>query len=355
MSVQRILDQRMQNQGLASTSFRSAEEAVEVLGAVQAQDFPNSKWGIGLRLRRATNETLDEAFNKGKILRTHVMRPTWHYVSPHDILWMQSLTGPRVLQMMGHYNRKLELSPEFFQKTSKLLTRMLQGENFLTRQEIGKELHKEGMKLTPQKIAHVVMQAELEGSICSGPLKGKQHTYALIDERAPKARVLPREAALKELVLRYFTAHGPATVKDFVWWSGLTVKDTLHGIHLNGSKIHSMPFQETTFYFSPKQKPPQTDPEKMYLLPNYDEFTIGYTSKHALYLPPQVSISFGVGFYHALMQNGMVLGTWKRSPAKKHFSIQTRLVNALSKAQQQSLHAATKAYGVFFGKETKIV
>lgn len=354
MSAQSILFQRMHNQGLASPLFKRAEDYVETLGAVQAQDFPNSKWGIGMRLLRATDETLNEAYDKGKILRTHVMRPTWHYVSPHDIKWMQSLTGPRVMQLMSYYNRKLELSPQLFTKSSGLIECLLRGDNYLTRQEIGKELHKTGIILTPQKVSHLVMQAELEGLICSGPLKGKQHTYALIEERAPKARTLSREAALKELVLRYFTSHGPATIKDFVWWSGLTVKDTQHGIHLNGRKLHAMHVNEQSFYFSPKQKPAKIDPEKMYLLPNYDEYTIGYTSKHALFLSPQTILSFGVGFYHAIMQNGMIIGTWKRARQKNHFTIQTKFTIPPSSAQREALQEAADQYGEFFGMKAKL-
>jgi hypothetical protein len=259
------------------------------------------------------------------------------------------------MRLVETYNRRLGLDEKLFAKTNQIITRILKGENFLTRQEMHAEMKKAGMHFDVQKLAHVVMQAELRGLICSGPLKGKQSTYGLIEERAPRSKSLSREKALEELVLRYYTTHGPATVKDFVWWSGLTVKDTMHGLHLLEKKLSSFELQGQRFYYSPKQKNARVDPAQMYLLPNYDEYTIGYISKHALYLPPNQTISFGIGFFHALMQDGMVLGTWKRAQQKNHYAVQTKFMAPPTRQQNDALHEAIDKYGQFFGKKAKLV
>mgnify|MGYP001566161491 CR=1 FL=1 len=354
MNAHDILHQRLTTQGLVKNSFKSPHDAVHYLGAVQAQEFSPSKWGMGLRIKGMNNEDITEAFNEGKILRTHVMRPTWHYVSPEDIGWMEMLTGPRVNQLMGYYNRKLELSDKTFEKTNNIISRALKGDNYLTRQELRKIIQEEGITYNVQKLAHIVSRAELDGIICSGPLKGKQFTYALIEERAPNAKTLSREKALEELVVRYFTSHGPATVKDFVWWSGLTTSDVRKGIEMTKNKLKFMELNNHTYYFSPKQKKIIEDSEAVYLLPCYDEYTIGYTSKHALYVPPTVRITALNGFYNAIVKDGLVVGMWRRTLHKDHITIHTRMNIPFTKKENESLHVQVEKYGEFFGTKAKL-
>ena len=354
MKAEEILHQRLLNQGLTTKHFKSAAEAVETLGAVQAQDFPNSKWGLGLRLKGADNAELDKVYNAGKILRTHVMRPTWHFVSPKDIRWMQMLTGPRVKRVLESYNRRLGLTEKVFVKGRKIIEKELKGNNYLTRQELASALKKDGFILDVQKLAHIVAWAELESLVCSGPLKGKKFSYALVEERVPKAKELTREEALRELVLRYFTSHGPATVKDFTWWSGLNAEECKQGIELNKTKLKSFDFGEQLFYFSPKQKKIKEFDAALYLLPNYDEYTIGYTSKHALYLPKNHSIFSGTGFYHTIVKQGMVIGTWKRVTSSKHYTIRSKPLTPLTQKDKQSLQIAAEKYGEFFGMGIKL-
>ena len=160
------------------------------------------------------------------------MRPTWHFVVPEDIRWMLELTAPRVKTVLAHYNRKLELDDALFAKSNAAIIKALQGHTYLTRQELKTILTNIGIETNVQRLAHIIMWAELDGLICSGPRRGKQFTYALMEESVRKAKKLNREQALAKLALNYFTSHGPAQLKDFSWWSGLAVKDARDALDL---------------------------------------------------------------------------------------------------------------------------
>ena len=218
----RLASQRLANQGLVSPSFTTPVDVVSWLGAVQAQDYYGAKWAVGQRMREATDDAIEAAFTEGAILRTHVLRPTWHFVAPADIRWMLRLTAPRVNTTIGSYYRKLGLDDTVFRRTNKALTRALRGGRQLTRDALRQAVDRAGVVADGVRFGFILLRAELDGVICSGPREGKQFTYALLDERVPEARALTRDEALAELTRRYFTSRGPATVRDFVWWSGLT-------------------------------------------------------------------------------------------------------------------------------------
>lgn len=326
---------------------------VETVGAVQAQDFSGAIWGVGLRVKKSTYESIVSDFNTGKILRTHVMRPTWHFVSPQDIRWMLVLTRERVSKRIHAYNAPLGLNETIFSRANKQIEKELQKNDNLTRQELKHSLHRVGISTTVQKLAHLVMRAELDGLITSGPLRGKQFTYALMDNRAPASTLLPREKMLGMLAERYFSAHGPATLHDFSWWSGLTLAETREGVtHSRG--LEKIDYSNQTYWFSKKQKTFSKEDEKIYLLPNYDEYTIGYWSKHALYLPVDTHIFSGNGFYHTIVCRGKVVGTWKRILQKNSFIIQTKFISPLNKDEKEQLQEAVHAYGEFFGMKGRL-
>src|SRR5438034_1155848 len=221
-----IAHQRLHNQFITQQTFEKAGDVLRWLGAVQAQDYAAAKWALGLRTQNSTDNLIEQAFTDGTILRTHVMRPTWHFVLPADIRWMLALTAPRVLSTIAYYDRTLELDDAVFTQSNAVLAKALQGGKQLTRTELVSVLQQAGIATDNlQRIGHILMHAELDGIICSGARRSKQFTYALLDERAPQAGTLDCEEALAEFARRYFTSHGPATLQDFVWWSGLTVDD----------------------------------------------------------------------------------------------------------------------------------
>src|SRR5579884_1810369 len=226
-----IAQKRLYNHLIARQTFESPVDVVQWLGAVQAQDYAAAKWALGLRLPAVSDDDIERAFAGGAILRTHVMRPTWHFVAPADIRWLLALTAPRVHATNAYYYRQCELDDTTFTRCHEAMTNALQGGKQLTRPEIVSALKQIGIVADdPLRFGLIIMHAELEGIICSGARRGKQFTYALLDERAPQARTLERDEALSELVKRYFSSHGPATLQDFVWWSGLTAADAKAGL-----------------------------------------------------------------------------------------------------------------------------
>lgn len=208
--------QRLRNQGIAGATFKKPGDVVEWLAAVQAQDYAGAKWALGLRLQDATDDDVEQAFAEGAILRTHLLRPTWHFVTPADIRWMLALTAPRAHAVNADMSRKLELDNALFKRSNAALARALHGGRQLTRDELRGVLQKAGIATDGGlRLGYLLMRAELDGMVCSGARRGKQFTYALLDERAPHAKTLGREEALAELAQRYFVSRGPATVQDF--------------------------------------------------------------------------------------------------------------------------------------------
>src|SRR5687768_3402854 len=279
--VNDIAAQRLSNQFITRAVHRQPEDVVASLGAVQAQEYAPAKWGLGQRLGgRTTDADVERAFTEGRILRTHVMRPTWHFVAPADIRWLLMLTAPRVKAIMAPYDRRLELDDTLFAKSQRVFARALGGGTYLTRAELALELERAGIAAAGQRLAHIVMRAEQDALICSGPRRGKQFTYALLDERAPLAPRLGRDEALAELTRRYFTSHGPATFRDFAWWSGLTVRDAKAGVEMLGSAIDHRIANGLTCWFAGSVPVSRSAAAKTaHLLPIYDECFIAYKDR----------------------------------------------------------------------------
>ena len=217
MSGVAIALRRHYHQRLTQNPLPGPAEVVAWLGAVQAQDYPGAKWALGLRMQDAADDIVERAFSDGAILRTHVMRPTWHFVTPADIRWMLNLTASRVNAASAYMYRQLELDDALFLRGNAVIARALQGGRQLTRVELRGALAEAGIVAEGARLSYIVMRAELDAVVCSGPWRGKQFTYALLDERAPRSRALERDQALAELTLRYFRGHGPATARDFAW------------------------------------------------------------------------------------------------------------------------------------------
>ena len=341
MTTSDLVSQRLINQKLASSNFKKPVEVVRWLGAVQAQDFGAAKWALGLRMLSATDAFIEKAFNEGKILRTHVMRPTWHFVAPEDIRWLLQLTGPRVKAQCGSYFRKLELDDALFKRTNRVLTKALSGGKHLTRAALQELLNKAGVDASdPIRLAHIFLRAELDQVVCSGPRIGKQFTYALFDERVPATKPLDRDEALAKLAQRYFTSHGPARLHDFVWWSGLTVAEAQKSIALTGQKLEKMVIDTQNYWTVPGADSTQPD-HPAHLLPAFDEYTVAYKNRQAFV--DQQSMT-AMGFLGPLVIiGGKLAGTWDR----KSSTITLRPLRTLTKSDKTSIAAAVTRYGAF--------
>lgn len=322
------------------------------LGAAQAQDYPAAKWGVAQRMKRATDAALDQAFAAGAILRTHMLRPTWHFVTPADIRWMQMLTAPRVHAVNAYQYRKLELDPKVFKRSETLLVKALQDGHQLTRNELGAVLQRAGIPAKGPRLAYIIMHAELDAIICSGARRGKQFTYALLEERAPDARTLERDEALAELAQRFFVSRGPATIKDFAWWSGLTQAAASDGLDMIKSQLIHEVVDGRTFWF-PTTRPLAKDlSHTAYLLPNYDEYVIAYRDYGGVFDPANLNkLIFG----HVVVIDGRVIGTWRRTLKKDAVAIETNTFEPLMKAESRAVAEAAQRYGAFLNLPVTLV
>jgi winged helix DNA-binding protein len=348
LGLRRVSQQRLTRDPLATPA-----EVVDWLGAVQSQEYQPATWSLGMRMAGATSAEIDSAFDDGAILRTHVMRPTWHFVTPDDIHWLLELTAPRVKAAMAYHGRQLELDDALLARSNDIIAGTLEGGKPLTRSELGRVLAEGGVVAAGQRLGHIVMNAELDGVICSGPRRGKQFTYALLAERAPRSRSLAREEALAELTRRYCTSHGPATVRDFAWWSGLTVGVARAGLALAGDALAHEEIEGQT-YFAADALPAAEQRHEALLLPTYDELLVGYAGFAAATMGgrPRATVN---QFSATVVIGGQVVANWRRDITAKAAVIEVVPFAPLADEQREAIFAAAGRYGKFFGVAVECV
>jgi hypothetical protein len=298
-----------------------------------------------------TSDDIEQAFTNGTILRTHVMRPTWHFVSPADIRWLLALTAPRVNAVNASWYRRLELDDTIFMYSNTVLAKALQGGKQLTRPELVSVLQQAGIATDDVlRFTYIMIRAELDGIICSGARRGKQFTYALLDERAPQARTLDRDEALAEFARRYFTSHGPATLQDFVWWSGLALADARAGLEMVTSQLMREVIDSQTYWFSTFTLPAKDLSQTAYLLPNFDEYIVGYTDRSAVFdasHTKKLDSRGNILFNHTMVMDGQVVGNWKRTLKKDAVILTPNLFTPLNKAETRAFTLSANRYGAF--------
>jgi hypothetical protein len=328
----------MHEQGLAGEGFGSPVEAVGHLGAVQAQEFADALWSLAERVPGCSIADVEESFARGEILRVHTMRPTWHLVTASDICWVQALTAPRVHQANRYVYRRVGLDEATAARSNEALVETLSDGEPRTRRELGQALEDAGVEdATGIRMAHLVMHAELDALLCSGPRRGKQHTYALVSDRAPHARELSAEAALAELTLRYFTGHGPATAGDFAWWSGLTRTQARRGLELVDGGLEWAEDGDGTRWYAARRAAADAGPAGCHLIPTYDELNVGYQAERILELEP------------AILLDGVRVGRWKRKLDRDAVEVEVTLSAPLNAAGERALQAAVERLGASLG------
>ena len=343
---------RLRNQGLSKKIFQNATDVVGWLGAVQAQDYAGAKWALGQRLKNSTDAAIEKDFNEGKLLRIHVLRPTWHFLAPEDIRWILMLSAPRVHVGNAFMYRQLELDRTIIRQSYAVLEKTLQGNIYLTRKELGTMLGKARIITEGLRLAYIMMSAELDGVICSGPRKGKQFTYALFEERVPQVRERNRDEALADLVKRYFVTRGPATLQDFTWWSGLTMADAKNGLELVKSQFVREAINGQTYWFADFKPPPRAKSPKAYLLPNYDEYFIGFKDRSAIgevIKRSKLDANDPAFIAHVIVVNGQIVGGWKRTLNRDSVLVKLNLLANLTEAETRAVAEAAERYGKFLG------
>jgi hypothetical protein len=355
MTIPEIIRHRLFNQQIATTKFTRPEEIVDWLIAMQAQEYAMAKWAIGLRLPGSTDEIVEKAFADGAILRTHLMRPTWHFVTPADIRWLLKLTAPRVEVVSAFMFRQLELDNKTFKRSNDIIAKTLEGGKQLSRTELQSALKQKKIAADGFRLSYLMMKAELDGIICSGARRGKQFTYVLLDERVPPAKPLTKKEALAELTTRYFTSRGPATVKDFATWSGLSVTEAKEGVAMLPSRFIHEIINGQDYIFIPTSFT-NNKIQANFLMPDYDEYGMGYKDRSAIFnLKVDLSQFKNENplFNRMIIIEGKIAGTWKRIIKNNSVVIETVPFSPLSKTKQQALTKAIKKYCIFAGKEVE--
>jgi hypothetical protein len=351
-----IVRQRMYAQGLAQPVFTRPVDVVRWLGALQSQDFEGAKWALAQRALGLTQADIQAAYDRGDLLRLHLMRPTWHFVDPADVRWILDLTAQRLNRKLSSYDRRLELDDAIYSRSNAVIRAALEGGQQRTRQELADELRRAGVEPgSVQRLAHLMMRAEQDGIICSGARRGNQYPYALLEERVSESHQLEGEAALAELTRRYFQSHGPATLNDFCWWSGLPVADARAGLALQHTSLEQAVLGGKTYYFSGEGSLSGWHSPTVYLLPNYDE-SVGSYKDHRISIDPRYwenwnadyAASFRL-YSHHLLVDGLIVGQWRRAVSKDSLEIGLKLFGKLADVEYQAVEEAAVRYGRFLG------
>jgi len=345
-----IAHQRLHNQSIAPAAFATPGEIVKRLGAVQAQDYLGALWAVGLRMKAATEQTIEQAISDRKIIRTWPMRGTLHFVAPEDVRWMLALLTPRVIARSARRHEQLELDETTFARSEALFTKALQGGRQLTRNKMMAVLEQGGIATAGQRGYHILWRTAQRGLICFGPRQGKQDTFVWLDDWLPEGKTFSPEEALAELAHRYFTGHGPATIQDFRWWSGLPAADARASLELVKAELAHEEFDGQTYWFSSSLSSEKAASPTAYLLPGFDEYLLGYRDRTAALNPAHATkvVPGANGMFKPIIViDGRVVGTWKRTFKKDRVVIALQPFNALSEAEAQAVAPAAEHYGVF--------
>lgn len=347
---------RLFSQQIAHPKFSAVKDIVGWMGAMQAQDYNMVKWAVGVRLLNTTGQTIETAISNGEVIRTHLLRPTWHLVSADDISWMLGLTAPRIRNSLKSRHCELELSETIFSKSNDIIVKALEGGEHLTRQELIVEFEKAGILTIDNRVSHLLLRAELDGIVCSGTSRGGKQTYALLEKRVPKTKSLTKVESLAKLARKYFTSHYPATIQDFIWWSGLSVGDAKQALEAIKSDFSSETIASKPYWFPNSLLIRRTDQESVYLLPAYDEFLISYKDRSALlpFRSQNKTVSNNGIFRPIIVVNGQVAGIWKRAKKKDKVIVETEMFYQPSKTTIDLIEKAAIHYGQFLSNEIEI-
>jgi winged helix DNA-binding protein len=351
MKDQDIARLRLRRQYLTGSPLATPEAVVGWLGAVQAQEFGVAKWSIAQRSRGlVTSADLDRALAERRILRTHALRSTWHFVRPADLRWLLLLIGPRVSARMASYYWQNGLTDAVFARSQAVLREALAGGRQLVRKEIAAAFARGRVATDGLKLRFLLLQAELELVVCSGALRGKHQTFALVDDLVPPAPPIPEDEALAELTRRYFSSHGPATLKDFSWWSGLTAAQARRGLELlAGNGLRRLEAGGRTHWIGEAPARRGATGTAVHLLQAYDEYIIGYTeSRKVIAVAGQPLAPSGAPpLSNVLTRDGQVIGFWRRVPDPEEALVDVHLERPLDAATRSAVEAEVQRFGQF--------
>jgi hypothetical protein len=349
-SAEWLAQERMRALGLWGRGAASTSAAVGRLVAMQGQEHAYARWSVAQRTARSPDAgTLDADFDAGRFLRTHVLRPTWHYVAPDDLGWLIALSGPIVDARNARRYRELELDAATLRTATDVMAEAVAA-GPRTRHELGAELERRGIAVTGQRLPYLLMYAELRAVLCSGPMVGRQHTYAAFDARVPRTVAREPEEATAELASRYFATRGPALLDDFVWWSGLGMASARRALEQARPHLTSHTVDDRTYWFAETGRRAPPARHRVDLVQCYDEIVISYRASRDVL---QTGVrSFAVpgnvdGFAHVLLVDGRLLGHWRQVRDRDGLRVETRVEGAVDRDLAAAITAATERYRRF--------
>ncbi len=304
---------RLLSQQLASPQFKDPAEVVSWFGAMQAQDPRAMRWAVAMRTRKPSFQAFEKAFDEGKILRAHLLRCTWQLVTAEDYHWIRAVIYKKALSVMNGWTASLgyRFSADERDTTFAIIERVLGEKHVATEDDINAALLDGGIPKAHLSFSHHLRMAELEGLVVSGPI-GPKSTYMLTRERVGASGHLDREEALGRLAAKYFRSHGPATLEDFVWWSGLNVGDCRTGMDACGDALMAVRRKGRTFFVHAECRTRGFRSGNFLLLPAYDEYLIGYKSRDVVLHPDHARHAHdnkGI-FRHVAALDGEIVGNW---------------------------------------------
>lgn len=355
MQHQDIALTRLHNLCVNGGGQNSGTELVRHLGAVQAQDYPMACLALGIRLPGITLHEIEKAVEDTLLVRTHVMRPTWHLVPAADVRWMVAFSADRVRVAMRARDRELELDSKLIAKANDLLASALAGGCSLGREVIARLLQAHGIRTDDNRLSHILMRAEQDLVIGSGKHERGKPTYRLLDACLPAQRMWTGDEAAAELVRRYFTSHGPAQADDFAWWSGLPLTAARRALASVSGELESFRLDEKTYWMG-KETMAKHDAATVHLLPAFDEFLVGYRDRSAV-IPaaysPKAIFTNGI-FRPVVVAGGQVAGIWSRTVIKGKVMLAVTLFSACTAETEGAIIKAAASYGIFLQKEIEV-
>ena len=354
MTAVDIARARLRAQRLDPPIATAPAELVRWMGAVQAQDLALSRWSVGQRAA-CDAKAVDAALADGSIVRTHVLRPTWHFVAREDIGWMLALTADRVRARLRPYDRNNGVDTEMIRTSSRTIEAAIRRSGHLTRARIADILARRGVRVEAGWIVgHLLMHAELSGVICSGVAEGAQQTYALLEERAPNAAMRVGDDALGELAARYFQSHSPAAPQDFSWWSGLAAAQAKRAIEMIRSSLDECDVGGTRFlvHRHASVRAAATRRRRAHLLQAFDELVVAYSGTRSIVDEDGLLVNAkpeGL-LTRSVVLDGQVCGRWEKQPRASALAVRVQLAVDVSPRGRLAIERAAGVYGTFLGQ-----
>jgi hypothetical protein len=348
MKGNEIIRLRLQNQLLSNHAFDTVPDVVRWLGAVQAQDYLGSLWAIGSRLEHGTESEVEKAIVNRTIVRSWPMRGTIHFTAPENLRWMLKLLAPRIIKKATPNYKLSGLDNKVFSKSAKIVERALEADPVMTRDDLYQVLERAKIKTDNTRGLHILGWMAQNGIICQANRKGKQFTFTLLDNWIPPCKAITDDEAFEKLAVMYFRSHGPATVRDFAWWTGFNLTEAKKAITLAGEKLKEQTFENESYWLTEELQTNKSK-AKVYLLPSYDEYTVGYKDRSLFLSEDHKDAARNGIFSPVILIGGQIAGTWKRTVGKNNVVIDTEQFRKFSPGALDMLKKAVKRYKKFLG------